>query len=154
MSIDVSVGIDDYGLERIFIRTPYSAEFVADLKAMCVSRKWDADRRLWITSPYDALIVSSLLLKHFRHEWQHEQKKAPPPPPPPRTDDVGRYFALLCLTREAPEELVQAAQKVLARLHHPDRGGAPGRMAEINDAVDKIGYWRRTGSTRERHRHG
>ena len=110
MSIDVSVGIDDYGLERIFIRTPYSAEFVADLKAMCVSRKWDADRRLWITSTYDAPVVSELLLKHFRHRWQREQEKAPPPPPPPpppKADDVGRYFALLCLTREAPEELVQ-----------------------------------------------
>jgi curved DNA-binding protein CbpA len=44
----------------------------------------------------------------------------------------------LHLTDDAPWEVVQAAYKALAFLHHPDRGGSTTRMQQINSALDRI----------------
>jgi curved DNA-binding protein CbpA len=37
-----------------------------------------------------------------------------------------------------PPALVDAAVRVLAREHHPDRGGDAARMVSINVAADRI----------------
>jgi hypothetical protein len=34
-------------------------------------------------------------------------------------------------------EVIKARQTELAKLHHPDHGGNPDQMAEINAAVDR-----------------
>ncbi len=50
-------------------------------------------------------------------------------------------FALLHLTPSAPPELVAAARRVLARLHHPDFGGDHLLMVDINRAADIAEQW-------------
>ena len=45
-------------------------------------------------------------------------------------------YATLHLLPSAPPELVTAAYRTLAQLHHPDRGGDTGAMIVINRAVE------------------
>jgi hypothetical protein len=47
-------------------------------------------------------------------------------------------YTTLHLLPSAPIELVAAAKKTLAQLHHPDRGGDLRAMQEINNAADVI----------------
>jgi DnaJ-domain-containing protein 1 len=47
-------------------------------------------------------------------------------------------YAVLGVTREAPPEVIEAAFKALAKLHHPDRGRSKKVMQRINQAHDDI----------------
>lgn len=47
-------------------------------------------------------------------------------------------YAVLHLAPDAPPEVVKAAQRALAMLHHPDRGGSEADMKRINNAADEI----------------
>jgi hypothetical protein len=51
---------------------------------------------------------------------------------------LGEQYAILHLLPSAPPDLVKAAHRVLARLHHPDIGGNTGEMQRINAAVERI----------------
>jgi len=46
--------------------------------------------------------------------------------------------AMLYITLDAPKEVVRAAYKALAILHHPDKGGDPAKMSSINQAYDRL----------------
>ncbi len=46
--------------------------------------------------------------------------------------------ARLHLTSDAPPEVVDAAYRALAKIHHPDRGGNQELMKAINVAYDQI----------------
>lgn len=48
------------------------------------------------------------------------------------------HHAVLGVLPVAPREVVEAAYRALARQHHPDSGGAPGRMARINAAYEAV----------------
>lgn len=50
---------------------------------------------------------------------------------------VAAYQALH-LQPTAPPQLVQAAYRCLAQLHHPDRGGETAAMAAVNEAISVI----------------
>ena len=47
-------------------------------------------------------------------------------------------YAELGLPPGAPPEDIAAAYRRLAKAHHPDRGGAEGRMAQLNAAYDLL----------------
>jgi len=47
-------------------------------------------------------------------------------------------FATLFLLPSAPKEVIRAAHRALAAIHHPDRGGNLDEMIEINLAYDKL----------------
>ncbi len=47
-------------------------------------------------------------------------------------------LVVLHLRPSAPAELIDAAYKCLARLHHPDHGGSTATMQLINAAADRI----------------
>lgn len=64
---------------------------------------------------------------HRRHRCGLRQVRA----------DVGPH-ATLYLLPSAPLEVVRAAHRALAALHHPDVGGNEERMVEINLAYDEI----------------
>jgi len=49
----------------ILIFTPYSAEFVSDLKSRLSYRKWEADSKAWKVKAEDEDVVKQLLLNHF-----------------------------------------------------------------------------------------
>src|SRR6266498_2981910 len=54
------------------------------------------------------------------------------------TNGSGCPYRTLHLQLDAPIELVRAAYRALALIHHPDRGGDTRRMQEINSAFDQI----------------
>ncbi len=59
-----------------------------------------------------------------------------PPPSKPKTSDP---YTALWLLPGAPPEVVKAAYKALATLHHPDKpGGDDERMRAINSAYQQL----------------
>lgn len=50
---------------------------------------------------------------------------------------VGEPLDQLFLLPEAPPELVAAAFRVLAQIHHPDKGGSNETMRRVNAAYEK-----------------
>jgi hypothetical protein len=48
---------------------------------------------------------------------------------------VRQWWEILGLPRNAPREEIKRRHHELAALHHPDRGGDAGKMAEVNEAV-------------------
>lgn len=75
----------------------------------------------------------------------------PPTPPAPRVVASGKFHwkpsepgvlwdphAVLFLIPGAPIEVIRAAHRALASLHHPDRGGDVNKMVEINLAYDVL----------------
>lgn len=65
---------------------------------------------------------------------------APPPPPPPDPDEIARKRARQVMgfgpQDHLDEPTIAKRKRELAKQHHPDRGGRPEKMAEINDAAD------------------
>jgi len=51
-------------------------------------------------------------------------------PAPPGTN----WWEVLCVSRDAGAQAIAAAYRTLAATHHPDRGGNPDQMAELNRA--------------------
>ncbi len=49
------------------------------------------------------------------------------------------FYEILQVHPKADPDVIRAAYRVLARKHHPDHGGDPGRMIQINDAWDVLG---------------
>ncbi len=47
------------------------------------------------------------------------------------------WWDVLGVPRDAVTEQVQSAYRKLASQHHPDKGGDPARMAEINKAYEE-----------------
>jgi len=48
---------------------------------------------------------------------------------------VRQWWEILGVARNAPREEIKRRHHELAALHHPDRGGDAGKMAEVNEAV-------------------
>lgn len=59
-------------------------------------------------------------------------------PPKPKKQDPRDPLSILWVLDGAPREVVDAAYKTLARLHHPDMGGDLRKMQEINAAYDSV----------------
>jgi DnaJ domain len=59
-----------------------------------------------------------------------------PSPPPSRTGSWAH--ATLFVTSDAPAEVIRAAYKALAMLYHPDLGGDPERMVDLNRAYETL----------------
>ena len=52
----------------------------------------------------------------------------------PEGERVRRWYEVLGVDQHAPPDVIRAAYRELTLLHHPDRGGDPQRMAELNRA--------------------
>ncbi len=67
-------------------------------------------------------------------------RAAAPPSPPVDEDEIARQRARQVMGFTSDETLdeatISARKRKLAKEHHPDRGGRPEKMAEINDAAD------------------
>jgi DnaJ family protein C protein 3 len=48
------------------------------------------------------------------------------------------YYKVLGVARDADEKTLKKAYRKLAREHHPDKGGSPEKMAQINEAFDVL----------------
>jgi hypothetical protein len=64
---------------------------------------------------------------------EHRERHAPP-----RRGSTSNAFATLYLAENAPKQVVTAAFRALAAVHHPDKGGDAETMARINAAYDEL----------------
>lgn len=115
---------------------PYDYLLVDALKTEFPSyaRRYNPDDKTWtVSQPYVAHAESLL-------RWRFPEARIE------RPDTDGRFrpeqpFAVLHLLPTAPPELIDGAYRILARLHHPDRGGETERMRELNEARGALRQW-------------
>jgi hypothetical protein len=134
------LGDDDYTV-RIFGGAKWTFDAViTKLKDHIPSfaRRWEPHNKAW-----------SIRSDHFLHRWLdiciwdddvevvwEKERQQEAPPRKPRAPQRAAAYVTLHLLPSAPPELVKAAHKTLALIHHPDRGGDLERMKAINNAFD------------------
>jgi hypothetical protein len=128
---------------EVWCSTPYIEAFVIDLKRAIPGRerRWDADLKLWHVERRHADVLVELLERHYRYWTQVEAAELGlgsshrrPAPVPALADP----YRVLCVTPEAPPELVDLAYRYWAKRIHPDRGGNHESMIAINLAYEAI----------------
>ena len=119
------------------LRFPYDARLVASLKAEIpgYARSFEPANKTWTVRSAFAARAVGLLLQCFP-DARIERPGTRPGPASILTP--ARPFAVLHLLPTAPPELIDAAYRTLARLHHPDVGGDPEAMRALNDARDAL----------------
>lgn len=122
---------------RIWLWTPYNADFVDDLKRSIHARfrKWDAENGVWRIHIAHRDAAVDCMLRHYDDVAQVPAAELLMLGD--ADDDQGDYAALHLLP-SAPPELVKAAHRCLAKLAHPDKGGDVVTMQRINAAADRI----------------
>ncbi len=129
---------------QIELRFRYDAEFVNDLKATIPPpyRRWNPDEKAWVVMSAYLAELRELCEGYGRIVWE----TAPPPggngngqaTGAKSSDPRAEAFATLYLLPSAPIEVVKAAYRALALIHHPDKGGNPDTMKAINLAHDRL----------------
>ena len=123
------------GYWRFVVRTPYNGAYVETLKADIFprDRRWDPDEQIWFFTDRSIELVCSLLKEFYGDfRWVRTQARAAVP------DTVADSYAVLHLLPSAPESLVTAAYRILAKITHPDAGGNTAAMQRINKAKAEI----------------
>ena len=93
------------------------------------ARDWDPEARCWLVDARHAGAVRTWAEAWFDEiDWPAE---------PPVNDEIDAWV-VLWLRAGAPRELVRAAYRALARIHHPDVGGDPDAMTAINAAYAEL----------------
>lgn len=114
-------------------RVAYDPAWVASVKAMVPAhaREWDAVEKIWFVDEPFVEAVVRLTRRIFGScscpgASQNSHGEASDP------------WQTLHLRPTAPVELIEASYRVLARLHHPDRGGSGDAMQRINGAYSAL----------------
>ncbi len=112
-----------------------------------VYRKYEPNARKWVvgepaTESFRRWLSYACTTFSAQVQWISGEAYADPeaewtPPPPPRPKPVDPYTALHLLP-SAPAELVKAAYRTLAQIHHPDHGGSEETMKRLNEAYGKL----------------
>ena len=129
---------DDQGAFRLAIETLKS--FVrADYRSYHPpTKKWSVDEGA-ANSLFRWLDHLRAYLSGVQVEWQYPEEESrewrPPPRPKAQAEDP---YATLHLLPTAPVEVVRAAFRALAGLHHPDRGGDGEHMRRVNAAYEAL----------------
>jgi hypothetical protein len=121
------------GAGDVELRFPYNAHFVERLKAEIPphARSYDpADKSWTVAAPYAALAVA-LLRRRFPDA--RIERPGTRPGPVPQDGELAKDAVLPLLPTALPE-LIEGANRILARLHHPDRGDTDEAMQAINGA--------------------
>lgn len=69
---------------------------------------------------------------------QQERQERQDVPRRPQASPLAEAYATLFLLPTAPPEVVQAAQRALVKINHPDAGGTHEAAVAINRAIDII----------------
>jgi hypothetical protein len=121
----------------VVLHFPYNAHLVERLKTIpAYYRSYSPADKSWCIRPSYADVAIDFLRAFFPDARIHDANSRPPEPEPIRR--TGQTFALLHLLPSAPGELIEAAYRCLAKLHHPDAGGTHETMREINDAYSTL----------------
>lgn len=100
------------------------------------ARKFDSHRRCWHVT-HEALGELELFLREAARELGAQVRREDGRQQPRRPAQADPYAALHLLP-SAPPEVIKAAYRALAQLHHPDRGGDTRTMQQINLAYDEL----------------
>lgn len=117
---------------------PFDRGLVDALKAEIPghARTYDSTAKSWTVAPAYAGVAIRLMYQAFTDV---EVIDAAAGPGFDRGGDPREVaLVVLHLRPSAPPELVDAAYRCLARLHHPDHGGSTATMQAINAAADRI----------------
>ena len=116
---------------------PYSAYVVAELKRAVPAplRTYDPDLKTWTVAGRYVSAVYHVLAQVFGEVDVEGSRSGAADRGRPTGGDP---YVVLHLLPTAPPELVSAAHKCLAKLHHPDAGGSTAVMQRINRAVESI----------------
>ena len=90
-------------------------------------REWNADDRCWIVD-----LSQSRKLRDWALEWFDSVGW------PLELSTTSTPWSTLWLLPGAPREVIRAAFRALARLHHPDIGGDTAAMQRITAAYDEL----------------
>jgi hypothetical protein len=138
---------------RCGVAFDYDEAAVAAIKQLPRSwRRYDpALRCWWLRDEPSALmvlgdlqrIVGRLTALAGRPEWLQERAewiaaRSYSRPAASPTLTASSAYRTLFLQPDAPPELIVAAYKTLAKLHHPDAGGNPDRMRALNEAFEEL----------------
>jgi len=122
----------------VILTFPFDAWLVESLKAEIPghARTYDPVAKSWTVAPAYAGIAIRLMCQAFVDVEIIDAAAGP-------TFDRGENpreaaLVVLHLLPTAPPELVTAAHRCLAKLHHPDAGGSTAVMQRINSAVESI----------------
>ncbi len=106
------------------------------------TREWFVDEdatdqmRRWLS--YAETMIGARVEWIGGEAYEDYEAECPPPyTPPPRPKPVDPYKTLHLLP-SAPPEVVKAAYRTLAQIHHPDHGGSDETMKRLNEAYGKL----------------
>jgi hypothetical protein len=112
--------------------SPHLREYEPDTKQWFISDLARTQLDRWLGHLYVSYGVES--------EWiaPDDAGDARERPRKPHTPAKADAYAALCLTPEAPAELVKSAFKIMARVSHPDLGGSHEAMLKVNAAFKRL----------------
>ena len=139
----IALGLADfpwrYGLRIQSADGDIFQAFISDLK-QCVPprrRKWDPDDKRWLFREDAMSTVVYLLRRHdltYIHADTPDEQTAPQLPM-----GIPDAYRALWLVPGCPPELVTAAHRTLAKLHHPDTpNGDTAMQQKLNAARDLL----------------
>lgn len=149
--------VEKHGSDAVSLTFPYSPEFLADMKRVVDYRfrEWKPGKKVWVVKAavfdkvhelFDqhfpgvelkvAEAAAELIRKKYESGVNYRSPKAPV--------SWGPYKELY-LDEDAPDCVVNAAYKALARMYHPDLGGDTEIMSRINRAYEAIQTLRDAG---------
>lgn len=112
-------------------RCPFNKAWIDDFKHQVAgaARVWDPNEKVWRYDPMFHDCVKRLCEIHYGGVREVKPEAPPPPPPPPSNSGstIYREFLELC-DKDALKKLYRAS----ALKHHPDAGGDPTKMQELN----------------------
>jgi hypothetical protein len=112
---------------------PFNRELIDRWKSAVpyARRSYDPASKAWrFWGGYEAEAIEQLLAYFPDAEIPTRRRSGSGP----KADRCTDHFRVLHLRETAPVELIEASYRVLARLHHPDHGGATETMQQINGA--------------------
>ena len=127
---ELACSVQQKGME-LHIKSDYSTEFVTLVKGIPGAR-WLPEVKVWTVPQYRAEALAQILAQCYGEvEWDVPDTKVEAGP-------LSEVYAALCLLPGAPVQVVDAAYRAMAKLHHPDAGGEPVKMAHINLSYQAI----------------
>lgn len=148
------ISVESNGPGELRIRTPFDRDYIDRMKFEISSnmRQWDVQEKVWIvqSSVFDEIhhLISEYFPGHvilISYDAQAEIDRYHEKPPQARQGESSHSiaistgpYAVLFINDSAPNCVVDAAYKALAKLYHPDCGGDSGSMSRINSAIASI----------------
>lgn len=119
----------------IHVRTPFDRAFIDALKALVPAsdRRWDNDEKIWKVAAAWANELEPLVTRFYGPPTILEPEVVVVAAPAGAAHDP--FGALL---RLAGDDALKRIYRQLAAELHPDRGGSPERMIELNQAWEQI----------------